>query len=173
MLRAAWQRTSREGSGSSRARADSERTEFAAREAVSPLQRLEDGLHPWVAFVIMPLFAFANAGVLLSPSSLREPVAVAAAAGLVIGKPVGILLLCGLAVRARLTSLPDGVTWGMLTGGACLAGIGFTMALFLNALAFPVAQFPAEEAAGKIGTLVGSIVSAVLGSVVLASALRR
>ena len=61
----------------------------------------------------------------------------------------------------------------MLTGGACLAGIGFTMALFLNALAFPVAQFPAEEAAGKIGTLVGSIVSAVLGSVVLASALRR
>jgi len=99
--------------------ADIERTEFAAREAVSPLQRLEDGLHPWVAFVIMPLFAFANAGVLLSPSSLREPVAVAAAAGLVIGKPVGILLLCGLAVRARLTSLPDGVTWGMFTGGVC------------------------------------------------------
>ena len=173
VLLAAWQRASREGSESSGERADIEPTEFAAREAVSPLQRLEDGLHPWVAFVIMPLFALANAGVVLSPSSLGEPVAVAVAAGLVIGKPVGILLLCVLAVRARLTSLPDGVTWGMLTGGACLAGIGFTMALFLNALAFPVAQFPAEEAAGKIGTLVGSIVSAVLGSVVLASALRR
>ena len=77
------------------------------------------------------------------------------------------------AVRARLTSLPDGVTWGMLTGGACLAGIGFTMALFLNALAFPVADFPVYEAAGKIGTLAGSIVSAVLGSVVLAAAVRR
>jgi NhaA family Na+:H+ antiporter len=173
VLRAAWQRASREGGESSPTRAEIERTEFAAREAVSPLQRLEDGLHPWVAFIIMPLFAFANAGVVLSQSSLGEPVAVAVAAALVIGKPVGILLLCALAVRARLTSLPDGVTWGMLTGGACLAGIGFTMALFLNALAFPVAHFPVEEAAGKIGTLVGSVVSAVLGSVVLASALRR
>jgi NhaA family Na+:H+ antiporter len=173
VLLAAWQRATREGSESSPARADHERIEFAAREAVSPLQRLEDGLHPWVAFVIMPLFAFANAGVVLSPSGLGEPVALAVTAGLVIGKPVGILLPCMLVVRARLTSLPDGVTWGMLTGGACLAGIGFTMALFLNALAFPVAHFPAEEAAGKIGTLAASAVSAVLGSAVLASALRR
>ena len=173
VLMAAWQRASREGRESSSARADVERTQFAVREAVSPLQRLEDGLHPWVAFVIMPLFALANAGVVLTPSSLGEPVAVAVAASLALGKPVGILLLCVLAVRSRMTSLPDGVTWGMLTGGACLAGIGFTMALFLNALAFPVANFPADEAAGKIGTLAGSVVSAVLGSVVLASALRR
>jgi Na+:H+ antiporter, NhaA family len=173
VLMAAWQRASREGRESSSARADVERTQFAAREAVSPLQRLEDGLHPWVAFVIMPLFALANAGVLLTPSSLGESVAVAVAASLVIGKPVGILLLCGLAVRLRVTSLPDGVTWGMLAGGACLAGIGFTMALFLNTLAFPVAHFPADEAAGKIGTLAGSVVSAALGSLVLASALRR
>ena len=173
VLLAAGQRASREGSESSGERAVVERTQFAAREAVSPLQRLEDGLHPWVAFVIMPLFALANAGVALSPSSLGDPVAVAVAAGLVIGKPVGILLLCVLAVRARLTSLPDGVTWGMLAGGACLAGIGFTMALFLNALAFPAADFPAYEAAGKIGTLAGSVASAVLGSVVLAFALRR
>jgi Na+:H+ antiporter, NhaA family len=173
VLLAAWQRASREGTESSGARAHVERTQFAAREAVSPLQRLDDGLHPWVAFVIMPLFALANAGVVLSPSSLGEPVAVAIAAGLAIGKPVGILLLCGLAVRLRVTSLPDGVTWGMLAGGACLAGIGFTMALFLNTLAFPVAHFPADEAAGKIGTLAGSVVSAALGSMVLASALRH
>ena len=172
VLMAAWQRASGEGSDSG-ARADVGRTQFAAREAVSPLQRLEDGLHPWVAFVIMPLFALANAGVILSPSSLGEPVAVAVAAALALGKPVGILLLCVLAVRLRVTRLPDGVTWGMLTGGACLAGIGFTMALFLNALAFPVADFPAYEAAGKIGTLAGSIVSAVLGSVVLSAAVRR
>jgi NhaA family Na+:H+ antiporter len=173
VLLAAWQRASREGAESSGARTDVERAQFAAREALSPLQRLEDGLHPWVAFAIMPLFALANAGVVLSPSSLEEPVAVAVAASLVIGKPVGILLLCGLAVRLRVTSLPDGVTWGMLAGGACLAGIGFTMALFLNTLAFPVDQFPADEAAGKIGTLAGSVVSAALGCMVLASALRR
>jgi len=172
VLMGAWQRASGDGSDSG-ARADVWRAQFAAREAVSPLQRLEDGLHPWVAFVIMPLFALANAGVILSPSSLGEPVAVAVAGALALGKPVGILLLCVLAVRLRVTSLPDGVTWGMLTGGACLAGIGFTMALFLNALAFPVADFPAYEAAGKIGTLVGSIASAVLGSVVLSVALRR
>lgn len=147
--------------------------QFAAREAVSPLQRLEDGLHPWVAFVVMPVFALANAGVAVSPSALGEPVAMAVAAGLVLGKPVGIVLCCVLAVRLGIAGLPDGVTWGMLAGGACLAGIGFTMALFLNSLAFPVADFAAAESAGKIGTLAGSVVSAVLGSAVLSFALRR
>lgn len=173
VLKATWQRASREESDPRSAPADVERAQFAAREAVSPLQRLEDGLHPWVAFGIMPVFALANAGVVLSPSSLGEPVAIAVAAGLAIGKPIGIMVLCLLAVRSRVTSLPEGVTWGMLAGGACLAGIGFTMALFLNALAFPVADFPANEAAGKIGTLAGSLVSVVLGAVVLSSALRR
>jgi NhaA family Na+:H+ antiporter len=171
VLTAAWKRVAREGSD--HAPVDLARTQFAAREAVSPLHRLEHGLHPWVAFVIMPVFALANAGVQLSLSSLGDSVAVAVAAGLAIGKPVGILLLCLLAVRLRVTSLPHGVTWHMLAGGACLAGIGFTMALFINALTFPVADFPANEAAGKIGTLAGSFVSAALGSVVLASALRR
>ena len=72
-----------------------------------------------------------------------------------------------------MTRLPDGVTWQMLAGGACLAGIGFTMALFINALAFPGADFATKEAAGKIGTLTGSLVSAVIGATVLLSALRR
>jgi NhaA family Na+:H+ antiporter len=153
--------------------ADVARTQFATREAVSPLLRLEHGLHPWVAFVIMPVFALANAGVVLSPSSIGEPIAVAVAASLAFGKPIGILLFCVLAVRSRLTSLPDNVSWGMVAGGACLAGIGFTMALFLNALAFPVDEFAAYEAAGKIGTLAGSAVSAILGGIVLSSALRR
>jgi len=171
VLKAAWQRTVQEPS--SPARADTARAQFAAREAVSPLQRLEDGLHSWVAFVIMPVFALANAGVAVSPSSLGEPIAFAVAASLAIGKPVGILLMCLLAVRSGVTSLPDGVTWGMVAGGACLAGIGFTMALFLNALAFPVADFAADEAAGKIGTLAGSVVSALLGGALLSSALRR
>ena len=107
VLMGAWQRASGDGSDSG-GRADVWRAQFAAREAVSPLQRLEDALHPWVAFVIMPLFALANAGVILSPSSLGEPVAVAVAGALALGKPVGILLLCVLAVRLRVTSLPDG-----------------------------------------------------------------
>jgi NhaA family Na+:H+ antiporter len=173
VLTAAWKRATQEASHRHEPPVDVERTQFAAREAVSPLQRLEHGLHPWVAFLIMPVFALANAGVPLSLSSLGDSVAVAVAAGLAIGKPVGILLLCLLAVRSGVTRLPDGVTWHMLAGGACLAGIGFTMALFINALAFPVADFAAKEAAGKIGTLTGSTVSAVLGAIVLLSALRR
>jgi len=172
VLKEAWERVTGDDDEEDAARVNVGATPFAAREAVSPLQRLEDGLHPWVAFVIMPLFALANAGVALSLSSLGDPIAFAVAASLVIGKPVGIMLLCVLAVRAGVTRLPDGVTWGMLTGGACLAGIGFTMALFLNALAFPAAEFPAAEAAGKIGTLAGSVVSAVLGAIVLTLALR-
>jgi len=168
---AAWRRL-REGAPVESA-ATASHAGLAAREAVSPLQRLEEGLHPWVAFVIMPVFALANAGVVLDPMSLGEPVAVAVAAGLAIGKPVGIMLLCVLAVRAGITRLPEGVTWPMLTGGACLAGIGFTMALFLNGLAFPLPDFAAQEAAGKIGTLAGSAVSAVVGTIVLWSAVRR
>ncbi len=143
---------------------DVEKLQFLARESVSPLHRLEHGLHPWVAFVIMPVFALANAGVPLQPSALVDPIALAVAAGLSLGKPVGITLLCLVAVLLGLTRLPDGVNWGMLVGGACLAGIGFTMALFLNALAFPVAEFPNKEAAGKIGTLAGSLLSAVFGA---------
>jgi NhaA family Na+:H+ antiporter len=144
-----------------------------ADESVSPLQHLEQGLHPWVAFVVMPVFALANAGVTLSPASVGEPVAFALAIALAGGKPVGIMFLCLIAVRLRVTDLPAGVTWPMLVGGACLAGIGFTMALFLNTLAFPVDQYAVLESAGKVGTLAGSMVSAVIGVVILTRALAR
>jgi NhaA family Na+:H+ antiporter len=173
VLEDAWKRVSGGKKEVAGAPADVERIAFAARETVSPLHRLEMGLHPWVAFLIIPLFALANAGVPLGGSGLGSPVAAAVAAGLAVGKPVGILLLCFLAVRSGLTRLPDGVTWGMMAGAACLAGIGFTMALFLNALAFPAGMFPAEEAAGKFGTLAGSLVSATLGAAVLWYATRR
>ncbi|MBA3948425.1 MAG: Na+/H+ antiporter NhaA [Acidobacteria bacterium] len=172
VLNATWEGTRQDGDTESAAPKVGD-ARFAIREAVSPLLRLERGLHPWVAFVIMPVFALANAGVVLSPSGIGDSIAIAVAAGLALGKPVGILLFCALAVRLRVTSLPDGVSWGMVTGGACLAGIGFTMALFLNALAFPVDEFPTYEAAGKIGTLASSVVSAIVGSVVLWSAMRR
>jgi NhaA family Na+:H+ antiporter len=152
-------------------KADAGRARVAVREVVPPLERLEQGLHPWVAFAVMPVFALANAGVALSPSSLGEPVALAVAAGLAVGKPTGVMAMCLFAVHSKISRLPDGVTWGMLTGGACLAGIGFTMALFLNSLAFPSAAFPESEQAGKIGTLAGSLTSGALGAVVLTIAL--
>lgn len=173
VLRASWQDATGTVAEPQVAAAIAGRARFAAHESVSPLQRLEHGLHPWVAFVIMPLFALANAGVALSPASLGEPVAFAIAIALAVGKPVGIILLCVIAVRLRVTDLPAGVTWPMLVGGACLAGIGFTMALFLNTLAFPVDQYAVMESAGKVGTLAGSMVSAVIGAVVLTRALTR
>jgi NhaA family Na+:H+ antiporter len=151
---------------------DLERLEFTAREAISPLHRLETALHPWVAFIIMPIFALANAGVVLEGSGLGNPVALAVAAGLVLGKPVGILLFCWIAVRLGLTRLPNRVGWPLLIGGASLAGIGFTMALFINGLVFPPTGFAAEEAAGKIGTLLGSLISAGLGATILLLSLR-
>jgi NhaA family Na+:H+ antiporter len=141
--------------------------QFAARESLSPLHRLETALHPWVAFGIMPLFALANAGVPVQVSALGDPVALAVAAGLALGKPLGVLLFCFVAVKLKLTKLPDGVGWGLMTGGACLAGIGFTMALFVNGLAFPGDQFAGMATAGKVGTLLGSVVSATLGAVIL------
>jgi NhaA family Na+:H+ antiporter len=132
---------------------------FAAREAVSPLERLETALHPWVGFVIMPLFALANAGVKLDPGVVTDRVALAAAAGLVVGKPVGILLAGWLAVRVGLARLPDGVDWRLVLGAGALAGIGFTMSLFVAGLALGDEHLPA----GKAGIFLGSVVSALLG----------
>jgi NhaA family Na+:H+ antiporter len=135
----------------------------AARETVSPLERIETALHPWVSYAIMPLFAFANAGVALDAGGFADPVAVAVIAGLGIGKPVGIFLFSRLAVAAGLARLPEGVGWRMLFGGGVLAGIGFTMALFIAGLALEGA---ALEAA-KVGILAGSLASALCGMALL------
>ena len=144
-----------------------EQLRFLARESHSPLHRLEAGLHPWVAYVIMPIFALANAGVKLDPNALTSSVSLAVALGLVLGNPLGIFLFSFVAVRLGWTKLPDGVRWPVFIGGACLGGIGFTMALFLNALSFPTSEYPTLEEAGKIGPLAGSAVSALIGSAVL------
>ncbi len=133
--------------------------------AVSPLERLETGLHPWVAFVVMPLFALANAGVHIEASALATPVALAVAAGLVLGKPLGIVLFSCAAVAMRVARLPEGMTWKMLVGAGCLGGIGFTMSLFIAGLAFPGETALLEDA--KIGILMGSAASAVLGCALL------
>jgi NhaA family Na+:H+ antiporter len=135
----------------------------AAREAVSPLERVETVLHPWVSFVIMPLFAFANAGVQIQLSGFSDPVAVAIMAGLGMGKPIGIFLFSWLAVGFGLARLPEGITWGLLSAGGVLAGIGFTMSLFIAGLALGDGMIEAA----KIGILAGSIICALIGMTLL------
>jgi NhaA family Na+:H+ antiporter len=135
-----------------------------SREAVSPLVRLESALHPWVAFAVMPVFALANAGVRFDVGDLVDPVAVAVALGLLAGKPIGIALASAVAVRARIARLPDGVTWRQLVGAGMLAGIGFTMALFIAGLSLAGGALDAA----KVGILSGSAVSAIAGLAVLA-----
>jgi NhaA family Na+:H+ antiporter len=140
--------------------------ELAAREATSPLERLETLLHPWQAFAIVPLFALANAGVTLSPDALHEPVALVVAIALAAGKPIGIFGASWLAVKLGLARLPDGVSWGAVLGGGMLAGIGFTMSLFIGGLAFRGLD-PVLTEAAKFGILIGSLASAVLGMALL------
>ena len=140
---------------------------YAAREAVAPLQRLEDRLHPWVGFVVMPVFALANAGVAVDFAAFTHPVCLAVAAGLLVGKPLGIVALAWLAVRLRWTVLPAGVTGRMLLAAGFLGGIGFTMSLFIAELAFK--GEPALLADAKAGILAGSLLAAVIGAGLLAT----
>jgi NhaA family Na+:H+ antiporter len=152
-----------EGSGETRNRETLQVAEIAARETLSPVERLEIGLHPWVGFVIVPLFAFANAGVTLSLDNLDGPVAIAVLVGFVIGKPVGVLAFSWLAVRSGIAIRPPELSWGILAGGGLLAGIGFTMALFIANLSF------GENLIGsaKLGIFLASVVSALAGLALL------
>ena len=137
----------------------------------SPLLYLEEKMHPWVAFAVVPIFGFANAGVSLSgisPSNLLEPVPLGVALGLLFGKQIGILGLGALAIRSGLAQLPQGASWLQLYGVALLCGIGFTMSLFIGALAFPGAPHLVDSV--KVGVLLGSILSALLAVVVLMNA---
>jgi NhaA family Na+:H+ antiporter len=136
-----------------------ETVQTAAREALSPLERLEIALHPWSAFCIMPIFALANAGVAFEVARVTDPVALAVAAGLVIGKPVGIVVFSFIAVRLGLASLPEDMGWRALLGGGFLAGIGFTMSLFIAGLALDGTALDAA----KVGILGASLVSGAIG----------
>jgi NhaA family Na+:H+ antiporter len=133
--------------------------QWLARETISPAEYLEQTLHPWTGFVIIPIFALANAGVAVSLGELTNPVAIAVASGLVLGKPIGILLLSFLAVRLGLAALPEGVSWRVLGAASCLTGIGFTMSLFISGLALDGTALDAA----KVGVLAGSVISAALG----------
>jgi NhaA family Na+:H+ antiporter len=143
-------------------------TPGAPDSADSPLHRLEHGLSPWVAFLIVPLFGFANAGVSLTGVGLERllaPLPLGIAAGLFVGKQLGILGAVWLTVRLGLASRLRGATWLQVWGVAMLCGIGFTMSLFIGALAFPGDPARVEEA--KLGILAASVASALGGYLVL------
>ena len=137
--------------------------EVATRKSLSPLERFETELHPWVGFVIMPIFALANAGVSIQLSDFTNPVATAVGLGLLAGKPIGIVLFSWLAVKIGLARLPVGINWGAITGGGFLAGIGFTMAIFIASLALEDALLDAA----KVGILGGSALAGIAGVILL------
>ena len=145
------------------------RFQFLTRETIPPLEYLETTLHPWSSFVIMPIFALANAGVPLHIADLNDSISIAIVLGLVVGKPVGIVAFSWLAVKFGWAQLPDGISWGVLLAAGCLAGIGFTMAIFIAGLAL---QAEALDTA-KVGVLAGSAMSAVLGVLLLIRTLPR
>jgi NhaA family Na+:H+ antiporter len=124
---------------------------------------MEHVLHSWVAFLVMPIFAFANAGVVISAESLSAeslPLLLGIVLGLTLGKPIGIVGACWLAVRAGIAELPQGVTWGHMLGTGVLAGIGFTMSLFIASLAF---VDPVHLATAKLAILIASLIAGVTG----------
>jgi NhaA family Na+:H+ antiporter len=146
-----------------------------SEEGPSPLKSLEHDLHSLVAFFVLPVFAFANAGINLHGiglDQLMHPVPVGIALGLFVGKQLGIFGLCWLALKTKLVRMPEGMNYASLYGTACLAGVGFTMSLFIGSLAF-------EENPGmslfdeRLGIITGSIASGLVGYFVLAVALKK
>lgn len=141
----------------------------AARETISPVERLETRLHPWVGFAIMPIFALANAGIAISRDGFRQPIFLAIVVALVCGKPIGVFLMSWLAVRSGMATLFSNLSWSLLAAGSLLTGIGFTMSLFIAGLAFPPSLLPIA----KLGILSASVVSAAAGLLALICLTRK
>ncbi|WP_028773104.1 Na+/H+ antiporter NhaA [Shewanella waksmanii] len=136
-----------------------------AKDGSSPSESLEHSLHPWSTFIILPIFAFANAGVDLSPMSfgdLLSPVPVGIALGLLLGKPLGVLLFSWIAVKAKLAVLPEGLGWRHVAPVSVMCGIGFTMSMFISSLAF-IGDGDMYGDVARLGILTGSIASALIG----------
>jgi NhaA family Na+:H+ antiporter len=148
---------------------DVHRTARLIRESVSPAERIEHALHPWTSFVIIPVFALANAGVVLTAEPLRDvsPVVVGIVLGLVVGKLVGITLFSWLATRLPGVDLPEGVRWSQVIGIAAVAGIGFSVSLFITDLAFDDAVLQSEA---KLAILIASVAAAAIGFLILSTA---
>ena len=138
-------------------------------EHACPLRSLEHTLHPWVAFAILPIFALANAAVPLtglSPADILRPLPLGIAGGLVLGKLVGVVGASGIAVLVRAASLPEGVNWPQVVGAGLLCGVGFTMSLFISALAFEGTGSSDPDLA-RLGVLVGSLIAGIAGYAIL------
>lgn len=144
------------------------RMEASVQQTESPLDRLERRVHPWSGYVVLPLFALANAGIVLSADAVRSagtsPVAFGILAGLIVGKPVGILIGSWLVVRLGVSQLPDGVGWQAITAVALLAGIGFTVSVFITELAFAKAE---TIELAKLAVLAASVVSALAALLII------
>jgi NhaA family Na+:H+ antiporter len=142
-------------------------------KADSPLHRMEHGIQPWVAYAVIPIFGFANAGVSLAGlgfDALFEPIALGVALGLFVGKQIGVFGVTWLAIRLRLGDMPEDATVRQLYGVSLLCGIGFTMSLFIGLLAFPTEAMQDQV---KIGVLAGSLLSALLGAGLLMGSKRE
>lgn len=142
-------------------------------EGHSPLRHLEHILHPWAAFLVLPAFAFANAGVSFAGmtfGSLLEPLPLGIALGLFVGKQIGVFGATWLMIKSGLARMPDGANWGMMYGVSLLCGIGFTMSLFIGGLAF---DDPGHAGAVRLGVLAGSLLSGTVGYLVLKAAIAK
>ena len=141
----------------------------------SPARRLEHGIHPYVSLFILPLFAFANAGISLQGVTVAgsfSTLPMGIAAGLLLGKPLGIILFGGIALKSGITRLSSGITFSQISAVSVLCGIGFTMSIFIGSLAFATLE-PALLTYAKMGILMGSVASAVLGYLLLSRALPK
>lgn len=141
------------------------------KAAGTPLQRLESQLHPWVSFLVMPIFALANAGVVLHGERLGEmfsnTITLGVLVGLTVGKFLGVVGFCWAATKFGITTLPEGINWRQIAGVGCLAGVGFTMSLFVTTLAFNNSEFVDSA---KLGIFAASMISGVAGYAVLRNA---
>ena len=144
--------------------------EHASEGVTAPILRLEHALHNFSAFVVMPLFAFANAGVRISGPVQHAAIGLGVMAGLIIGKPLGVTAAAFVAVKSGIAKLPDGLAWRSLLGYAWLAGIGFTMSLFIAMLAFDGTP-PVNGA--KLGTFAGSLLAGIIAAIILKTTARK
>jgi NhaA family Na+:H+ antiporter len=143
--------------------------EAEVAQSQSPLHRLEHLLAPWVAYLVLPTFAFFNAGVSLEGSGFSN-ISIGVMAGLLVGKPLGVLLACWLAVRSGLAQLPSDMNWGQIGSAGILGGIGFTMALFVADLAFGQPQWLDQA---KLGVIAASLIAAVVGYAAIAQSSKQ
>ena len=149
------------------------RIEAASDHVISPLQNMEDSLRDLVNFIIMPLFAFANAGVIFDPNNfeLFSGISLSIIIGLLVGKMSGIFFFTWITLKLRISRIPKGMTWGNLSALSMLGGIGFTVALFLAGLSYPIGSYMLNDA--RLGIIFGSLVAGLLGYILLRLTLKK